>query len=573
MCRLFSGCDIVEKQARSAGRHTAAMDELFDIQAGSWYVLDVQRFCRTLLSSGGARGNFMVGAIRQAARVVVRMLLLAGLVAVVLALAAAGLAVDYRQYNQRYVDRILPGVTVWNVGVGGQTIEDAAENLAQAFPDPSLLPVTVRDGDRTWMRTWADIGVHFDFWATAQEAFVVGRTGSVEEQYVVQLRVRLAHCTVSPVVVLPDSVQAAAFLDAIAPEVEIPPVDASLEIGPEGIRPLPAEAGRELDIAETLESFPHAVGIGPDGLVLELLSRQVAPAIGNPGEAMAEAEAFLSEPFTLSGSDLLTGFSHSWTVDQGDVAQWLKVVTVEDNGPHLQITILQDPISVYLEELSDSIGSGIGVDVERTTQLVRVAVESGGHHAEVILKHLPSRYVVRPGDTLHSIGRALGFPTWRLVQANPDLDPAKLRPGQEMVIPSVDVLFELPLITTRRIVVDISDQKLDAYEGDSLVFDFVASTGIEESPTIPGTFQILTKEEEAYASLWDLWMPHFMGVYRTAPDFVNGIHGLPTLSSGRTLWAGFLGRPVSYGCIVIGLEEAKELFDWAEPGTLVIIQP
>ena len=67
-------------------------------------------------------------------------------------------------------------------------------------------------------------------------------------------------------------------------------------------------------------------------------------------------------------------------------------------------------------------------------------------------------------------------------------------------------------------------------------------------------------------------MPHFMGVYRTAPDFTNGIHGLPTLSSGATLWAGYLGRPVSYGCIVLGLAEAETLFEWAELGTLVVIQ-
>ena len=85
-------------------------------------------------------------------------------------------------------------------------------------------------------------------------------------------------------------------------------------------------------------------------------------------------------------------------------------------------------------------------------------------------------------------------------------------------------------------------------------------------------FQVLSKEEQAYASSWDLWMPHFMGIYRTGPDFTNGFHGLPTLSSGARLWEGYLGRPVSYGCIVIGLSEAAALYEWAELGTLVVIQ-
>ena len=35
---------------------------------------------------------------------------------------------------------------------------------------------------------------------------------------------------------------------------------------------------------------------------------------------------------------------------------------------------------------------------------------------------------------------------------------------------------------------------------------------------------------------------------------------------------GYLGRPVSYGCIVIGVDEAAALYDWAELGMLVVIR-
>ena len=171
-----------------------------------------------------------------------------------------------------------------------------------------------------------------------------------------------------------------------------------------------------------------------------------------------------------------------------------------------------------------------------------------------------------------SVAYAHGFPVWRMTQTNPDIEPGELWPGQQLVIPSVDALFPLPLVARRRIVVDISDQRLAAFEGDALIFSFVASTGIDSSPTIPGVFQVLSKEEEAYASSWDLWMPHFIGIYRTGPDFTNGIHALPTLSSGVRLWEGYLGSPISYGCIVIGLDEAAALYEWVEMGTLVIIQ-
>ena len=92
------------------------------------------------------------------------------------------------------------------------------------------------------------------------------------------------------------------------------------------------------------------------------------------------------------------------------------------------------------------------------------------------------------------------------------------------------------------------------------------------SPTYTGEFQILSKEHNAYAGQWDLWMPHFIAVYRAGGSIYNGIHGLPILSNGQRLWEGALGSPASYGCIILGVEEAETLFNWAEIGVPVTIE-
>jgi len=86
-------------------------------------------------------------------------------------------------------------------------------------------------------------------------------------------------------------------------------------------------------------------------------------------------------------------------------------------------------------------------------------------------------------------------------------------------------------------------------------------------------FQVLSREESAYASLWDLEMPHFIGIYASGPGFTNGIHALPILSSGQRLWEGALGTRASYGCIILGIAEAEELFAWAEIGVTVEVRP
>jgi lipoprotein-anchoring transpeptidase ErfK/SrfK len=123
---------------------------------------------------------------------------------------------------------------------------------------------------------------------------------------------------------------------------------------------------------------------------------------------------------------------------------------------------------------------------------------------------------------------------------------------------------------SKYILVDISEQHMYVYEGDALIYSFVASTGMNNA-TRTGTFAVQSKIPSAYGSTWNIWMPSWLGIY-WAGGLENGIHALPILPNGGILWAGFLGRPVSYGCVVLGTYEAQLLFDWAEMGTPVEIR-
>jgi lipoprotein-anchoring transpeptidase ErfK/SrfK len=120
------------------------------------------------------------------------------------------------------------------------------------------------------------------------------------------------------------------------------------------------------------------------------------------------------------------------------------------------------------------------------------------------------------------------------------------------------------------ILVDLSEQHMYVYEGDALIYSFVVSTGINGG-TRAGTFAVQSKIPNAYGSTWNIWMPNWLGIYWSG-GLENGIHALPILPSGATLWAGYLGRPVSYGCVVLGTYESQLLYDWAEIGTPVEIR-
>ena len=177
-------------------------------------------------------------------------------------------------------------------------------------------------------------------------------------------------------------------------------------------------------------------------------------------------------------------------------------------------------------------------------------------------------YVVRRGDNLSGIARRFGTTAAALARLNGIANPSLIYAGQ--VLRLSGAAAALPG-GGKWVVIDLSEQHLYAYEGERLVYSFVASTGAAPYYTRAGEFRVQSKIPKAYGSRWSIWMPHWLGIY-WAGSVENGIHALPILSNGQTLWAGYLGRPVSYGCVVLGTDEAQRLYNWAEIGTPVSIR-
>jgi hypothetical protein len=153
------------------------------------------------------------------------------------------------------------------------------------------------------------------------------------------------------------------------------------------------------------------------------------------------------------------------------------------------------------------------------------------------------------------------------------LDMNNLPTGETITIPSRNEMLPLPVIQNKRIVISIAEQRMWTYENGNLLNEYIVSTGIDSSPTLPGVYQVQTHEPNAYASVWDLYMPNFLGIYEGWPGFYNGIHGLPMLSSGVRLWADVLGSKASFGCIILDLPASEVVYNWAEDGVVVEILP
>jgi lipoprotein-anchoring transpeptidase ErfK/SrfK len=123
----------------------------------------------------------------------------------------------------------------------------------------------------------------------------------------------------------------------------------------------------------------------------------------------------------------------------------------------------------------------------------------------------------------------------------------------------------------KRIEVSLSPQKMIAWRGDKRVLEFPVTTGQDGQETIPGEYEVLDKEADAYPEGWQLDMPYWIGIYQFG-DYENGFHALPSDGSGEVYWADALGKyPASHGCVVLSPAGAAKLYEWADIGTTVDI--
>jgi LysM repeat protein len=248
-------------------------------------------------------------------------------------------------------------------------------------------------------------------------------------------------------------------------------------------------------------------------------------------------------------------------------------------SPTVTSTQVTSPTVISTQVTSPTVTSTQVTSPTVTPTLVTSSTVTPAPVTTPVVASLSRTHTVAAGENLFRIALRYGLTTKELAVANGITNPSSVYVGRVLHIPAPgQSLGPAPAPVARvagsgkRIVVSISRQHLWAYNGNREVYSFVASTGLATSPTKQGTFQVLDKIPNAYASQWNLQMPYWLGIYYVG-RIENGIHALPILPSGQRLWSGYLGRPVSFGCIVLDTLAARQLYQWADVGTLVVVQP
>lgn len=487
------------------------------------------------------------------------------LILLVFFLASGGAIVTtYALFQQS--ETIFPAVSAVGVNLGGLTQAQAEAALAQVAETPTI---QVQAGQMDQLISLAELGYSLDIQAMADEAYRRGRTRTDWREIPLAFLLGLE---VTPRWQFAETT-AQTTLNELATQAHLPPVSPDLVYSHGQVQITAGQPGSQLDVAAALVWLASQSPSTLAGHTLTLPMIQEEPVVGGLVEQAAAANEHLSRTLTITAYDPIIDERLTWSLAPETWNQWVIARRVGDSLTGFVFSLASNAVQDYFLLKNVSLPTSQYLQADEAAADLLAAYDNGSWNSTIRIYHAEQEHIVQAGETLSSIARDYGMPYPWLEQAN--LGLTGLYAGQSILIPSPDLFLPLPVIENKRIIISLSQQKMWAYENGNLQWEWVVSTGIDESPTSPGVYQVQTHIDNAYAGNWDLWMPYFIGIYRPVPtsDFMNGFHGFPTRGNSQLLWTNSLGHPVTYGCVLVSNDNAAALYEWAETGVVVEIRP
>ena len=182
---------------------------------------------------------------------------------------------------------------------------------------------------------------------------------------------------------------------------------------------------------------------------------------------------------------------------------------------------------------------------------------------QILKPSLTYTVTLTPTSTLTPTATATNTPTTTptdVPTSTPTKKPTKTETPivEPTSLPVVDVVDDLD---GKWIDIDLSEQRLYAYNGQTLINSFLVSTGTWEHPTPVGRFAVYIKLRYTDMTGPGYYLPDVPYTMYFYDGY--GIHG--------TYWHDNFGTPMSHGCVNMRTEEAAWLFDWSYVGIVVNI--
>ncbi|MBF6604658.1 MAG: VanW family protein [Chloroflexi bacterium] len=277
----------------------------------------------------------------------VRAVLVAFGAGVVLAalLAAAGLYA----YDRAYLGRVLPGVRVGGVDLSGLDRTAAARRLDEAFAAMGNGTVTLSGGTASETLSYAELGRRVDVAGLLERGFAVGRSGSILDRALDDVRTAVSGADIAPAVTV-DVGAIERDVAAVAGREDRPAVDASAVPASAGFTTTPAVAGSAVDRAAAVAAIEAALvdPKAPPDVHVALTMTTVSPAVTDDAAntARAQAAAMAQDLVVAAGSE-------TWTLSGDTIRTWIRFAgTAGSYGPIVDMPDLTTALGPFATRIA-----------------------------------------------------------------------------------------------------------------------------------------------------------------------------------------------------------------------------
>lgn len=205
-------------------------------------------------------------------------------------------------------DRIVTGVRVMGVDLGGRSKAEARSLLHSEIATLLQRPVTLKANGQEWQMPAEQIGVNLDPDTLVEDAFAVGHSGNpVQRAFSRWGALLFGQRTSEPLLQL-DTVRTEVELDAIAADIDHPMQNAYIELVPVGddysVVIVPEQAGTRVDLEETTARIRRVVAAGLPAVVdIAMQADQPTATRADLEGAKAQADRILAQPVVLTLDD------------------------------------------------------------------------------------------------------------------------------------------------------------------------------------------------------------------------------------------------------------------------------
>ena len=313
-------------------------------------------------------------------------------------------------FHINYTGRIYPGVSVGWVDLSGATPAEAAMLLAIEYDYPHKGQILLKDRDQLWVASPIEVGLVFDPMMNAQNAYDLGRGGSLGERLGDQFQAWY-HGITLPLRMTFDQRIATHYLKSLAAQVDIPTIEASLHIEGLDVVVQPGQVGRRVDISATLATLEALTQSLMDGEI-PLVVDEDAPVIMDVGEQAQIARRIISDSLIVNYPGAVEGDPGPWAFAREDLADMLVIKrAATPEGAEYQVSLSNQRMRSFLAEIAPDLRKqaenahfifnddtreleliqpatyGQLVDVETTIQAINEKVLAGEHDVALDMEY------------------------------------------------------------------------------------------------------------------------------------------------------------------------------------------